>query len=239
MTGGGTGIGLAITHALARRDNRILVAARRREPLDAVAAAYPAVSIATVDLVDESAIRGLVSQAERDLGGITVLINNAGIQFNDRYATDDPDEICAHVDREIGTNLTGLVKLTTLAMPQLRRAAEAAVVNVSSILAYSPKMSAPVYSATKAAVRSFTQALRYQMAAQAPHIAVVEVLPPIVDTPMTEGRGRRKLSPDRVARETVRGIERGRTEIRPGATKLVRWIHRAAPSIVERRLRRL
>jgi uncharacterized oxidoreductase len=116
-------------------------------------------------------------------------------------------------------------------------APEAAIVNVSSILAISPKRSAPVYCATKAAVRSFTQALRYQLAEQAPHIRVVEVAPPIVDTAMTTGRGRRKLRPEQVAAEALRGIEADRVEIAVGATKAVRWIYRLSPTVVEWPLR--
>lgn len=237
ITGGGTGIGLAFARALAGRGNRILIAGRRSQPLEDAARDLEGVTTATVDLVREDSIRELLSVVRERLGGLSFLVNNAGIQYNDDYATTDADEICQHVDREVGTNLTGLVKLTTLAMPLLLLAPEAAIVNVSSILAISPKKSAPVYCATKAAVRSFTQALRYQLAEQAPHIRVVEVAPPIVDTAMTPGRGRRKLRPEQVAAEALRGIEADRVEIAVGATKAVRWIYRLSPTVVERPLR--
>ncbi len=102
-----------------------------------------------------------------------------------------------------------------------------------------PKASAPVYCATKAGLRSFTKALRYQCQRAAPHVTVVEALPPMVDTAMTHGRGRGKISPERAAEEIVRGLDTGRTEIYVGKSKLLRVINRVAPSAAEAVMRRL
>ncbi|MFT6318658.1 MAG: short-subunit dehydrogenase involved in D-alanine esterification of teichoic acids [Candidatus Azotimanducaceae bacterium] len=96
---------------------------------------------------------------------------------------------------------------------------------------FSPKANAAVYCATKAAVHSFTQALRYQMADEIPHIKIFEVMPPLTDTDMTEGHGTGKITPDQVAAETLRGMAADLMEIRVGKAKLLGFIQRLSPSM--------
>lgn len=238
ITGGSSGIGLALARAFHERGNRVLAAARGAERLEAAARALPGLLTARSDLTREDDVRRLVSDAADRLGGLSILVNNAGVQFQDDYTAEDADTILAHVDQEIGVNLTGLVKLTALALPLLAREREAAVVNVSSLLAIAPKQRAPVYCATKAAVRSFTKALRYQVEDGAPSVRVFEVLPPLVDTAMTRGRVGRKLAPEAVARAVMRGMEVERCEIRIGATRTLAAAQRLHPSLAERMVRR-
>lgn len=99
------------------------------------------------------------------------------------------------------------------------------------------KLSAPVYCATKAAVHSFSQALRCQLEDDLPHIRVFEVMPPLVDTDMTRGRGEGKILPREVALQTCRWIARDRIEIHACKVKLLRAIHRVVPSVAARLLR--
>lgn len=238
VTGGSSGIGLALARAFRARGNGVLAAARRPERLAQAAREVPGLLTETCDVTREDDVRRLVAAAAERLGGISILVNNAGVQFNDDYAVDNPDTILPHVDQEIAVNLTALVKLTALAMPLLAREAEAAVVNVSSALALAPKQSAPVYCATKAAVRSFTKALRYQLETRAPSVRVFEVLPPLVDTEMTRGRGGRKLSPEAVADAALRGMATDRWEIRLGLTRMLALVTRVHPPLAERMVRR-
>jgi short-subunit dehydrogenase involved in D-alanine esterification of teichoic acids len=233
ITGGSEGIGLALARAFARRRNRVLIAARRVDRLEAAAAAVGGLHTTVCDLTDETQVRRLVATAGETLGGLSILVNNAGVQCNDRYADGDRDRILAHVDAEIGLNLTGLVKLTTLCIPLLDDAPESAIVNVSSVLALAPKRSAPVYCATKAAVRAFSQALRYQLAEDTA-IHVLEALPPMVDTAMTAGRSGRKLSPDDVADAILRALERDRDEVLIGRTRGFAALQRVLPGTAAR-----
>ena len=113
----------------------------------------------------------------------------------------------------------------------------AAVVNISSALAIVPKTSAPVYCATKAAIHTFSQALRYQMEDSLPAVRVYEVIPPLIDTQMTRGRGSGKISPRQVAIETFRGLASDQYEIPVGKAKLLRTLHRLVPSVVAKMLR--
>ena len=127
--------------------------------------------------------------------------------------------------------------LTTLCLPLLRQQPQSTIVNVSSGLAIAPKSSAPVYCATKAALHIFSKALRYQMEDAAPNIAVVEAILPLVDTNMTRGRGKEKISPEKVAKEIFEGMERNHHEIYVGKVKLFVLIHRVLPQLAERILR--
>jgi len=115
----------------------------------------------------------------------------------------------------------------------LTRQPSAAVVNVTTPLALSPKRSSPFYCAAKAALRSFTKSLRFQLADVHPHVAVVEVQPPLVDTAMTRGRGRGKISPQDAAAGILAGIERGQRDIYVGKARLLFALHRWVPSVAE------
>ncbi|MEM6990093.1 MAG: SDR family NAD(P)-dependent oxidoreductase, partial [Myxococcota bacterium] len=115
------------------------------------------------------------------------------------------------------------------ALPELIARPRAALVQVTSGLALSPKASAPVYCATKSGLRAFTRALRWQLART--NVCVLEVLPPLVDTAMTRGRGRGKMSPEDVAAEIVAALRRGDTEAYLGKSKLLRWLSWIAPHL--------
>ncbi len=238
ITGGSTGIGYALAKTLHAHDNHVTICARRHDVLDRAAASLPGVHAFPCDVAVESQLRSLVERASHAMGGISVLVNNAGVQRNDRYGETDATVVLSNVDEEIGTNLSGLVKLTVLAMPLLQREDEAAIVNVSSVLAIVPKRSAPVYCATKAAVHSFTKALRYQLEETAPNIKVFEVLAPGVETEMTRGRDFKKMSADDLAAEIVRAMAHDRLELRPGRTRALSALHRLSPALAHRLFKR-
>ncbi|MEZ4588730.1 MAG: SDR family NAD(P)-dependent oxidoreductase [Gemmatimonadales bacterium] len=165
-----------------------------------------------------------------------MLVNNAGVQRNhDWIATPTADRVSA-LESEIAVNLTSPLALTALFLDDLVAADEAAIVNLSSLLALTPKRSAPVYCATKAGIRAFGRGLAYQLESH-PNLRVVEVVPPLVDTGMTAGRGSGKISPAEAANEIVRGLERDQTEILVGKARLVTRLHRWLPGLVARMLK--
>jgi short-subunit dehydrogenase involved in D-alanine esterification of teichoic acids len=141
------------------------------------------------------------------------------------------------------------MQLSALLLPQLhaeaaRSSTVSALVNVTSVLALAPKKTAPVYSASKAGLRAFTQALRYQVDAHehagAGRILVIEAMLPLVDTPMTAGRANgplERMDPLAVAEEIARGLEEERPLIRVGKAKAVGVMFRIAPGTVRRLLR--
>lgn len=237
VTGGTAGIGRAIAQALLARGNEVMVCGRNEDALERVRAELPGIAAVRADIAQVDDLRKLAAQAEIQLGGLTLLVNNAGIQLDYDIARTPTEEVLANIDAEVRTNLVGLAQCTALMLPLLRREREAAIVNVSSGLAIVPKKSAPLYSATKAAVRSFSKVLRWQLAELERPIRVHEVLPPMVDTAMTAGRGSEKLTPGEMARRMLRGVERGSDEIPVGQVKLLIWLNRFVPGVAEKIMR--
>jgi uncharacterized oxidoreductase len=134
---------------------------------------------------------------------------------------------------EVVTNLIAPMQITAAFLAQLTEGQTSAVVNVTSGLALAPKRTAPVYCATKAALRTFTLAVGYQAADAGSNVLVAEALLPLVDTPMTTGRGSssRKMTPGAVADAILRGIEQDRTEIRIGAARALPLVLRVSKRI--------
>lgn len=182
VTGGASGIGLALARRFLAAGSRVIVCGRREAQLRAAAAAYPGLATRVCDLAradERAALAAWVVDAFPDLN---VLVNNAGIQR--RLRLTDPQlaepEAWAATQHEVTINFEAPVHLALLLLPHLQARPRAAVVNVTSGLALVPLAGVPVYSATKAALHSFTLSLRHQLAGTA--VRVVEVLPPAVDT---------------------------------------------------------
>lgn len=236
ITGGSVGIGKALAAGFIARGAQVAVCARNPDTVAAAGASLGATPLVG-DVADPADQRRLLDEARAALGGLGILVNNAGIQHNPDFVAGDAAEVADAAGREIAVNLTALVQLTALAMPLLKTQEEAAIVNVSSGLALHPKASAPVYCATKFAVHGFSRALRYQTENEAPHVRVLEVLPPLVDTAMTRGRGSGKISPGQVAKEALAALEKDRPEVYVGKVKLLKAVDRLSPGLAARILR--
>jgi uncharacterized oxidoreductase len=238
VTGGANGIGLSLTRLLLREGAaRVLVVGRDPGRLERLEAESPQVTPLRADLSDPADVDRLIGEVARFAPELSLLINNAGTQqLTDFTSADAPSAIPA-MRSEIEVNLTAVVALSAGLLPLLARQPSAALVNVTSGLALAPKKSSPVYCATKAGVRAFTQALRYQCEDAAPHVRIVEALPPAVDTDMTRGRGRGKISPDACAAEILAGLKAGRPEIYVAAAKLLRVVDRLSPGLARRLMR--
>ena len=227
ITGGATGIGLALAHKFRAQDNRVILMGRTRETLEAAAQETEA-EIFQGDICSE-ADRCLLIETHPD---ISVLVNNAGIQINQPIAASSADDI----RRELDINFLAPVLLTHALLPTLHKQPAAAIVNVSSGLALVPKEVAAIYCASKAAMHSFSQTLRWQL--ENSPIKVFDLLPPLVDTAMTAGRGKGKISPDALADEFWRAFENDRYTIYAGKTKLLHIIHRILPKVAEKIMRK-
>ena len=233
ITGGGSGIGLALAKAFAQRGNTVIVCGRNAQKLEAVHKENPAIVVVPCDIARDLDQQHLVETVTQKYPNLNVLINNAGIQHN--YDFSDAQDHTGLIDDEININFLAQVKLTDRFLPILALRPHAAIVNVTSALALAPKQSAPVYCATKAALHTFTKALRYQL--EHTPIKVFEIIPALVDTDMTTGRGTGKISPEALAEEALRGLESEKYEIRIGKTKLLFALHRFLPSVAERMIR--
>ena len=184
ITGGGTGIGRGLAEALHGAGNTVIIAGRRRAPLEAVVAAHPGMHLVTLDIEDATAIRDFAARLVAEHPRLNVLVNNAGImRAEDVFA--GPDAL-AIAEATIATNLLGPIRLTSALLPHLLAQPKAAVVNVSSGLAFVPRADTPTYSATKAAIHSYSISLRHQLRNTA--VQVIELTPPLVATDLTPGQ---------------------------------------------------
>jgi uncharacterized oxidoreductase len=178
ITGGGSGIGRALAEAFHRRGNKVIVAGRRQSALDAVREANPGIETATLDLTDPQDIARFAAQIARDYPTLNALLNNAGIMQPEDWRAADVNTSIA--EATIATNLLAPIRLTAALLPLLRKQAKSTVLTVSSGLAFLPLAITPTYSATKAAIHSFSESLRYQF--KGTNMDVVEIAPPYVQT---------------------------------------------------------
>jgi uncharacterized oxidoreductase len=183
VTGGGTGIGRGLAEALHRLGNKVVIAGRRREPLQAVAEANPGIQILSLDQGDPADIRRFATELTDHYPDLNVVINNAGIQRVEDLTTSGPSA----AEQTVAINLLGPIRLTAALLPSLLKKPRAAIVNVTSGLAFMPSALTPTYCATKAALHSYTQSLRFQLRGTA--VQVVEVVPPQVQTALQGERG--------------------------------------------------
>lgn len=177
ITGGGSGIGRALAEAFHALGNLVIIAGRRKALLDEVAAANPGMKAAVLDIENAEAIKRFAERLTVDEPALNVVIHNAGIM------RDEPVQAAESLDTAeatIATNLLGLIRLNAALLPLLLHQPRASILTVSSGLAFVPRASTPTYNATKAAIHSYTQALRYQL--QDTPLQVIELIPPYVQT---------------------------------------------------------
>ena len=235
VTGGTSGIGWELVRQLYRGDNDLLVIGRSRQKLDDLKKQYPEIHTYCCDLSQQSQVEQVMDEIITHHPGISVLINNAAVQLLPAFTSDEFD--FDGIGFEITTNLTApLWMISLLLAGPLMRQERAVIVNVSSGLAFFPKTESAIYCATKAALHSISQSLRYQLA-DTP-VTVMEVILPLVETPMTEGRGNGKMTAEEAARDIIIGVEAEREEVFIGKARLLPVLLRLAPGIVKNMLRR-
>ncbi|MCJ1697369.1 oxidoreductase [Rathayibacter caricis DSM 15933] len=177
ITGGTSGIGLGLALRLHESGNTVIVAGRRTALLDAITAEHPGIHGIELDVSDTDSLARAKASIEADHPELNVLINNAGIMRQESVL--DPADVRVAEDH-IAVNLLGTIRATYAFLPTLLGKEGAAVLNVTSALAFVPFPTTPTYSATKAALHSFTDALRVQLAESG--VQVVEIVPPGVQT---------------------------------------------------------
>jgi uncharacterized oxidoreductase len=183
ITGGGSGIGRGLAEALQALGNQVIIAGRRKALLQEVAQANPGMKHLVLDIEDRMAIRALVGRLTSEFPTVNVLINNAGIMRSEDLLHQQDD--LSDAEAMITTNLLGPIRLTAALLPLLRKQAKSTIINVSSGLAFVPLALTPTYNATKAAIHSYTQSLRYQL--KDTTTEVLEIIPPYVQTDLMDG----------------------------------------------------
>lgn len=228
LTGATSGIGAALLARLLAQGHSVIALSRQAVHLPA----QPGLIAVSADLTDLPALPALAQRLLAAHPDLSVLINNAAVQH--AHALTDPASTPAHLIAEAALNLTAPALLVQALLPHLRARPDGAILNISSGLALFPKQQGGLYSATKAGLSSFTTSLRYQ--AEGTPLLVSEVILPLVDTPMTTGRGRAKITPDHAAKAILAGITARRSTIRIGAARALPLIATLAPWLGRRLL---
>jgi short-subunit dehydrogenase involved in D-alanine esterification of teichoic acids len=241
ITGGASGIGFAIAKRFVLAGNKVVLVGRSQTNLDKALEALALISRAAYGLADSEQIQtyaadiSLPSECANLVAtypNITVLVNNAGVQFNHDFE----DFTAAEIEQEMAINLMAPTRLCHAYLSLMLKQPEAAIVNVTSALAIVHKQNAPVYAASKSGLRALTKVLQWQN--EATSVRVFDVVPPLVETAMTAGRGKGKISPDVLAAEFFTAFAKNQLTIYIGKAKILNLLARFVPALAERIIRK-
>ncbi len=205
ITGGGSGIGRGLAEALQAEGNTVIIAGRRLAALQEVASGTPGIEIETVDMSDSASITAFAGAITTRFPTLNVVINNAGIMKTEDLSGESVG--VADAEAMIATNLLGPIRLITALLPHLKARPAATIMTVSSGLAFVPLAATPTYSATKAAIHSYSDSLRHQLRDTA--IEVIEIAPPAVATDLMPGHAEnpRSMPLDAFIAETMTNLK--------------------------------
>ena len=217
ITGGSAGIGLAFAERFIKAGNKVIVCGRREKVLQNAKEKFPSLITRVSDVAIESERVALFDWVTSNYPDVNMLINNAGIQQRFHVLKTDSKNDWSHYSKEIATNIEAPFQLSMLFAPFFATKEEATIINVTSGLAFTPAAIAPIYSATKAALHSFTMSLRHQLSDTS--VEVIEVAPPAVNTDLG-GAGLHTYGEplDAFADGIFKGLEEGKKEIGYGTS---------------------
>jgi uncharacterized oxidoreductase len=234
ITGGGSGIGLALAKALQKLGNTVIITGRDLAKLERAKQAAPELHVIQSDVARAADIDALFATVMRDFPKMNVLINNAGVMRN--INLHKVEGSLEDITQEIDINLSGPIRMVRRFLAHLSKQDSAAIVNISSGLAFVPLPIAPVYCATKAGIHSFTLSLRAQL--KKSRVKVFEVAPPATATDLLgdpnspDLKGIPVMKVDDLVKACIDGMARDRLEIRPGQANQLRFMNRVAPDFI-------
>jgi uncharacterized oxidoreductase len=234
ITGGSAGIGLAFALKFVELGNEVIVTGRRKSVLEEVKKRHPKLHTIQSDVADPAQIATLATRVKAEFPKLDVLMNNAGIMLykNLKAPAADPAALTAEINIIVG----GVIGMTS-SFIDILTANKGTVINVSSGLAFVPLPAAPIYSATKAAIHSYTQSLRFQL--EETGVEVIELMPPVVKTDMTAAFPEASvtlITTEELVKQSFASLNAGTVEIRPGQSKQLALMRRLAPDFINRQL---
>jgi len=234
ITGATSGIGLEFVRQLSQQGvAKIIVTGRDHSKLEQTKKQFPNIHIMQSNVNNPEEIEQLYNDVIKRFPALNIIINNAGIMRN--LNLQDTDMDLENITREIDTNLSGTIRMVHQFLPHLKKQQSAAIVNVSSGLAFVPFPISPIYSAAKAGIHSYTQVLRLQL--KHTHVKVFELAPPSTETPLLDafsnvdlGRSIKNMKVDKMVSIAIEGILKDKAEILPGMAKALKLMGRFVPN---------
>jgi uncharacterized oxidoreductase len=230
ITGGTAGIGLEAAKQFLAIGAKVIITGRDQSKLDKAKKLYPALIAIKSDVANANDAQLLFNQI-KELGGIDILYNNAGVLSVSTNMGVANDRHSKEAEHEMNVNYFGVIRLNNLFMEMLKSRGETAIVNTTSILSYVPSVVEATYSASKVALRFYTETLRKHLEILKSNVKVFELLPPLVATDMTAGRNDKKLTPEKVVETLIAGLKQNQFTIRVGDTRLLYMVNRIFPKM--------
>lgn len=240
ITGGATGIGFALAEAFVKAGSEVILCGRRRNKLQEAKSKIPSAHIRKCDVSVESERKKLLHWSTSSFPSLDILVNNAGIQRQVDFTSPEITKRIPPADDELAINLESTIRLCALFVPKFLVKKRAAMVNISSGLAFVPIAEMPIYCATKAAIHSFTTSLRHQL--KDTSVRVFEAIPPTTDTELDasfageEEQAYRGISPQEVAAAIIDGLKEDKQEITIGQAQGLRKAAMQNPEQIFKRL---
>lgn len=233
ITGGTSGIGLEFVKQLTAIGSTIIVTGRSLRALHETKMKFPGIHIFQSDVTRPEDIESLFTQVTKQFPDLNIVMNNAGVMR--LIDLEDTSKELEDVTREINANLTGTIQMVHQFLPHLMKKKSAAIVNVSSAIAFMPYSSAPIYSASKSGVHAYTQALRLQL--EKTNVKVFEIIPPGVKTNLQndwvlQPEPGMMMDVTKMVSEAIKGLMKNSLEIKPGLAGVVKFMSRLAPKLI-------
>ncbi|KGO91414.1 SDR family oxidoreductase [Flavobacterium subsaxonicum] len=228
ITGGSAGIGLALAERFIAEGNHVIITGRDQNRLNEAAAQLGnKVTAIAFDVSKPEDVTALVARLTAEFPNLNVLINNAGQAYY--YKLDENADAFAKAEHEMLVNYLSVIRLTEKLLPLLKQQPEAAVVNVSSIAAFVPNAGIPTYSASKAALHSYSQSLRLLL--EDTQVKVFELMPPLVNTSFSKDiGGENGIAPSVLADDLLAAFASDTYQIHTGNTALIYELSKSDPA---------
>ena len=231
ITVGGSGIGLEAVKQFLENGSKVIITGRNQVKLDDAKKLFPTITAFNSDVANAEDARKLYSQVDA-LGGIDILYNNAGVISKPQNLGISNDRHFETAENEMNINYLGVIRMNNLFMEMLKLRKESAIINTASILSYVPLNLTPTYSASKVAVRFYTDMLRSHLQILKSNVKVFELSPPVVATAMADGIEGKSITPEKLVNGLIKGLKNNTYKIRVGDTKLVYLMSRFFPKVV-------
>jgi short-subunit dehydrogenase involved in D-alanine esterification of teichoic acids len=230
ITGGASGIGLEAVKQFLENGSKVIITGRNQAKLDAAKKLHSSIIAINSDVANAEDAESLFKEIQT-LGGIDILYNNAGVISKPQNLGITNEAHFETAEYEMSINYLGVIRLNNLFMDMLKSRKESAIINTASILSYVPLNLAPTYSASKVAVRFYTDSLRNHLQILKSHVKVFELSPPLVSTAMADGVNAKTITPEELVKGLIAGLKKDNYKIRIGDTKAIYFLSRFLPKM--------